>query len=489
MPQLLPAQGVRVTNRRRPRHGWRLLVCSLVVGLRAMAAGPAIAQVPLAPEPPSAADATVLRQEALLEDLQRQIDELRAVSGPVPARPKPGGAATTFPGRGETPSLKLSGQVQGDMVYFSQPPPGHDVLGDLQDGSQFRRLRLVARGKTWKQLEYALGVDFALADRPAFIDNFVQFDDVPWVRNVRVGHFFEPFSLERVTQNRNNTFMERSLVDTFAPARNMGVMAFGWADDERSTWQIGTFRTNSDNIGNDTFESGQALTMRRTWLPFWDDATDGRSYLHLGAAYSFRATDEGRVRFRNTPEIRKAQPRDQPTANLTTPPFAPIFVDTGFIPARNFQLFDPEFALVLGPLSLQSEYAFAVVDQIGGPQLFFNGYMAQASWFLTGEHRPYDRHAGVHTWMDVDEEFFLVRQGRRVAYGLGAWELAARYSNIVLNDKNIQGNNLTDFTVGLNWYLNKYTRMKFNYIRAFLEDSAAANTQTDIWGGRFDVEF
>jgi len=82
-----------------------------------------------------------------------------------------------------------------------------------------------------------------------------------------------------------------------------------------------------------------------------------------------------------------------------------------------------------------------------------------------------------------------MRRGRRISYGLGAWELAARYSNIVLNDKNIQGNNLTDFTVGLNWYLNRYTRMKFNYIRAFLEDSAAANTQTDIWGGRFDVEF
>jgi len=461
-----------------------------MVGLRAAAGGPAPAQVPRAPDPPTAADAAVLRQQATLDDLQRQIDELRppAATAAAPRLPRALGA-DGVPGPHERPSLVLGGQVQGDMVYFGQPPPGQDVLGDLQDGAQFRRVRLVARGKTWKQLEYALGVDFALADRPAFLDNYVEAHDLPWVQNVRLGHFFEPFSLERVTQNRNNTFMERSLVDTFAPARNMGVMAFGWDDAERSTWQIGTFRTNSDNVGNDSFESGQAVTLRRTWLPFWDDATDGRSYLHLGAGYSFRGTDEGRVRFRSTPEIRKAQPRDQPTANPGTPPFAPIFIDTGFIPARNFQLFDPEFALILGPVSLQSEYAFAIVDQIDGPQLFFNGYMAQLSWFLTGEHRPYDRHMGIHQWMDVKDDFYLVRQGRRVSSGLGAWELAARYSTIVLNDKNIQGNNLTDFTFGLNWYLNKYTRMKFNYIRAFLQDSAAANTQTDIWGGRFDVEF
>ena len=421
---------------------------------------------------------------AELDALQAQVDALTQAARD--ASRKTGDSKGKDDGRH---TFKLSGQAQGDMVYFGQDAESLADLGDLQDGSQFRRLRIVARGKTWKQLQYALGVDFALANQPAFIDNYLEANDLPWIQNVRVGHYFEPFSLERQTQNRNNTFMERSLVDTFAPARNMGVMAFGWAESERRTWQIGTFRTNSDNVGNDTFESGQALTLRGTWLPFWDDATDGRSYLHLGAAYSYRATENDRVRFRNTPELRKAQPVGSPTANPGTPPFAPLFVDTGPIPASSFQLFDPEFALILGPLSLQSEYAFAFVDQIDGPPLFFNGYMAQLSWFLTGEHRPYDRHMGIQTWMDVNDEFYLIRNGRRVSYGLGAWELAGRFSNIVLNDENIRGNNMTDFTIGLNWYLNKYTRLKFNYVRAFLQDTAVGNSLTDMWGGRFDVEF
>jgi phosphate-selective porin OprO/OprP len=295
--------------------------------------------------------------------------------------------------------------------------------------------------------------------------------------------------------------MERSLVDTFAPARNMGIMAYGNTEDELATWAIGTFRTNSDNTGNDSFDSGQALTMRGTWLPWWDEASDGRYYLHLGSAYSYRDASQNQVRFRNTPEIRKQQPADvfgpvgppSPSnyQNGVPSPFAPIFVDTGNIrDVDHFQLFDPEFALILGPLSLQSEYAFAAVHRTGRPDLFFNGYMAQVSYFLTGEHRPYDRKQGIHKRVEPFEDFFRVRTSSQgIQTGLGAWEIAARFSNIVLNDKDIKGNNLTDFTVGLNWYLNPYTRWRFNYIRAFLEDERAGNSLTDAYGMRFDYDF
>jgi len=400
------------------------------------------------------------------------------------------------------PSLVVSGQVQADTVYFGQDEESRIDVSDLQDGAQFRRLRIGARGTSFESLEYSLGVDFALANQPSYLDNYLEWKQLPWLQNIRAGHYFEPFSLERVTQNRNNTFMERSLVDTFAPARNTGVMAYGNAESERATWQIGTFRTNSDNVGNDSFDSGQALTMRATMLPWWDEPSDGEFYLHLGAAYSFRATSQNQVRFRNTPEIRKQQPPDVlgpvkvPPSNYqngVASPFAPIFVDTGIIrDVDHFQLFDPEFAIILGPLSLQSEYAFAAVHRTGQPDLFFNGYMAQLSYFLTGEHRPYDRKQGIHTRVMPFEDFFRVRtKSRGIQTGLGAWEIAARYSNIVLNDKDIGGNNLTDFTVGLNWYLNPYTRWKFNYIRAFLEDTKTnkGNSMTDAYGIRFDYEF
>jgi len=446
--------------------------------------------------------------EGLQADIRRLEKEIEAIRSEAAAEKKRAKKDGQGDGKNDAkgkaadgrPSFILSGQVQADQVYFGQDPVSRNAVGDLQDGAQFRRLRIGGRGTFMDVFEYSLGVDFALANQPSFLDNYIEWKQLPWLQNVRVGHYFEPFSLERVTQNRNNTFMERSLVDTFAPARNMGAMAYGVTEDELATWAIGTFRTNSDNTGNDSFDSGQALTMRGTWLPFWDEASDGRSYLHLGAAYSYRDAFQNQVRFRNTPEIRKQQPPDVlgpvkvPPSNYQNgvpSPFAPIFVDTGNIKdVDHFQLFDPEFALIMGPLSLQSEYAFAAVHRTGRPDLFFNGYMAQVSYFLTGEHRPYDRKLGIHSRVKPFEDFFRVRtKSQGIQTGLGAWEVAARYSNIVLNDKDIQGNNLTDFTIGLNWYLNPYTRWKFNYIRAFLEDKRAGNSITDAYGMRFDYDF
>jgi len=483
-------------------------------------AAPAAAQVPVVAEAMPAPSGGIEQLQSDVRRLEREIESLRAGTATPhldDTGDDPVADRLSLVERGleklvdaadrkknddaRKPSFNFNGQMQADQVYFGQGPASRAAVGDLQDGAQFRRLRIGARGTAFEVFEYSFGVDFALANQPSYLDNYIEWKQLPWVQNIRVGHYFEPFSLERVTQNRNNTFMERSLVDTFAPARNMGVMAYGTLFDDRTTWAIGTFRTNSDNTGNDSFDSGQALTLRGTWLPWWDEVSDGRSYLHLGGAYSYRDAFQNQVRFRNTPEIRKQQPATvfgpvgppSPSnyQNGVPSPFAPIFVDTGTIrDVDHFQLFDPEFALILGPLSLQSEYAFAAVHRSGRPDLFFNGYMAQLSYFLTGEHRPYDRKQGIHKRVEPFEDVFRVRtRAQGIQTGLGAWEVAARFSNIVLNDKDIEGNNLTDFTVGLNWYLNPYTRWKFNYVRAFLEDKSTGNSLTDAYGMRFDYDF
>jgi phosphate-selective porin OprO/OprP len=303
------------------------------------------------------------------------------------------------------------------------------------------------------------------------------------VGTARVGHFFEPFSLERLTSNRYHTFMERSLSDTFAPARNLGMAVnrtLGF--EELSTVAVGWFASASDNFGDQfTDTGGQAVTGRWTWLPFYDDASDGRAYIHVGTGYSYRTPPAGTFTFASFPEARPGTP---------TSASVPFFVDTGSIPAEFDQLLGVEFAWIQGPFSVQSEYMYVPVEQIGGPELEFQGAYAYVSYFLTGEHRPYNKKLGIHDRVVPFENFFRVRScDGPIVTGIGAWEIAFRWSYIDLTDENIQGGVERNLTAGLNWYLNPFTRVKWEYILANLERTPGEESQAHIAGMRFDIDF
>jgi phosphate-selective porin OprO/OprP len=381
------------------------------------------------------------------------------------------------------PSFQIGGQLQADYLYFEQDEASQAAVGDINDAVDFRRARLTARGDGFEVVEYAIGFDFALPGRPSFLDVFVGVRELPYLGTVHVGHFFEPFSLERVTVNRYNTFMERSLADAFAPARNTGIAAYNTlGDEERGTWALGWFATNSDNFGDQfTDMGGQAVTGRATWLPFYDDPSGGRAYLHFGGGYSYRTPPAGTFTFMSFPEARPGTP-----TSTSVPPF----VDTGAIPAESDQLFGVELAWTQGPFSVQSEYIYVPVQQSGGPNLQFQGAYAYVSYFLTGEHRPYNKQVGFHDRVVPFEDFFRVRTcDGPIVTGLGAWEIAARWSFIDLTDENIQGGVLEDVTIGLNWYLNSHTRVSWEYIFADLDRVPVGQSHAHIVGMRFGIDF
>src|SRR5262249_32415273 len=51
-----------------------------------------------------------------------------------------------------------------------------------------------------------------------------------------------------------------------------------------------------------------------------------------------------------------------------------------------------------------------------------------------------------------------------VTYGWGAWEVAARYSYLNLNDGPVRGGVMGGTTLGLNWYLNSNLKVQFEYL-------------------------
>ncbi len=105
--------------------------------------------------------------------------------------------------------------------------------------------------------------------------------------------------------------------------------------------------------------------------------------------------------------------------------------------------------------------------------MFSGGYL-QVAYTLTGENRAYDKRLGTlaREYFGNDgpyEKAFLVRDADgHLCWGLGAWEIAARYSYLTLNDgtgiNRIQGGDMDGVTLGLNWYLNNNLNVMFDYV-------------------------
>ncbi|MGC3968599.1 MAG: porin [Pirellulales bacterium] len=73
--------------------------------------------------------------------------------------------------------------------------------------------------------------------------------------------------------------------------------------------------------------------------------------------------------------------------------------------------------------------------------------------------------------------------------GAGAWELASRVSYLKLNDDNVRGGKIADYTAGLNWYLNPYVKWQFNYIHSYTTDANDIAANTDLFDLRLQADF
>lgn len=387
------------------------------------------------------------------------------------------------------PTANITMQLQSDFAWFDQEPANRATVGEIPDGGFHRRSRMGVFGELYETVEYRLEYDFAGDARPRFLDNWIALTDIPIVRNVIVGHYFEPFSLERYSPNRFITFNERSLADTFAPARNMGMMIYGNALDEKLTFGVGAFRSNSDDYGDDvSFQSGYAGTAHATYLAWYRELNEYQlSLLHLGGSFSYRTPGDDPVRYASRPSIRM---RQQGVAGV------PVFVDTGNLDdVRDLYLLGLETAWVHGPLSVQAEWIMSQVNRRSYDSPLFHGGYVYGSWFLTGESRSYSRTSilgrfreGIFQRITPRSNVFD-RSQRQGWTGLGAVELAVRWAYIDLNDAGVRGGYMEEMTYGVNWHLNKYTRISLNYVRPDLQDPEMGDSNANMYSLRFQFEF
>ncbi|MEX0936872.1 MAG: porin [Pirellulales bacterium] len=378
------------------------------------------------------------------------------------------------------PTVRITGFFQIDAGWIHQSPMNLFAVGDVQDGADFRRARLAATGNVSERIPYMIEFDFAAAGLPSFMDVWFEVSDVVGSGDLRVGQFRQPIGMDGLTSVKELTLIERALPFSFLPFRQIGAMLYGTAHEEMMTWAVSTYRFPTDayggNIGDD---GGYGLATRMTAL-----ALDyGDSFLlHLGTAYSFADPSNDRVQYQSQPEFFLAETGGSslfPPDVLTT---FPPFVNTGPIDTNYFNIYSAEAAARFGSLYMQSEFVASAVNQLDGDTAYFPGAYAYVGYLLTGEVRPYNRSGGVF--------------GRVVplcpidsAGGSGAWEIAARWSFIDLDDAGIEGGRLEDVTLGVNWYLNQYAKVQLNYIHAMLHQVDTGASDADIIGLRGQVDF
>lgn len=383
------------------------------------------------------------------------------------------------------PVVKVTGFFQADAIWASQTQENRDALvngfrlDDAQDGADFRRTRLAATGDVWNNVGYMIEMDFAFPGRPSFMDVFADIRDLPF-GHFRVGQWRQPFGMDAMTSVRELLFFERALPFAFVPFRQIGAGVYDSNPDLGLTWANSLFRYPTDPFGNNVGDNGgYGYAGRLTWLAI---DGDNNQTLHLGGDYSYADPANDFLRYLNQPELFVGETAGA-LAPIGVPSNLPPFVDTGLFRANRYSLSGLELAGTYDSFFAQSEVYVNDVSRPDAASVTFWGAYAEVAYVLTGEHHPYNKANGVYTRVVPDHPF-------GPDSGWGAWEIAGRWSTIDLTDQDILGNELTNYTAGLNWYLNKYTKFQFNYIRPILDSAQAGTTShADFYALRCQLDF
>jgi len=358
--------------------------------------------------------------------------------------------------------IKIGGRIQYDVMVINQDDSLNNYF-EAKNGAEFRRARIYTSGTIYNNIKFKLQIDFA-GGIAVIKDAYIQLTKIPIVGNFRVGNFKEPMGLAMLTSSNFITEMERPLANVFDNDRNLGFMMFNQHFDKRLSWFAGYFYP-TDNSGK-YHGNKYNLVTRLTGLPLYS-IDDGYKILHIGASYAYQYHDNTEVSVKLRPE-----------AHL-----APRYLSLDVTDVTSVADFNGEFLFIFNTLAFQSEYTVSDVNLSSSSNYdkssySFFAYYATLSWFLTGEHKNYVK--SKTTFDRLTPKNNLGQNG-----GFGAIELSLRYSNINLDDSDMQGGSMSSITGGINWYLNPATKVAFNYVYTDVKNFGRSN----IFQMRFQIAF
>ena len=451
--------------------------------------------------------AQIQEMQATIQALQKQVQDAKAQAaaanataasaggGDLDLKVKWKGAPELSSADGKF-SFKVRGRLQTDYNAIDQD---FDITGRPDvSAAEIRRARLGVEGVVFYNVAYKFEVDFA-NDVTAIKDAYVEYNGLADGLSLRAGNFKTPNSIDEMTSSRFLTFLERAaFVDAWGLDRQIGAGVI--YAQEHFTLSAGIFGPEpfEDELFLDDVKTGAA---RLTVAPINREVNGVHQVLHLGASWRGRENAEDR--------------RSPPSGTSITNPFndeffryrargadlhlADRFVSTPQVFDED-QFWGVEGAAIWGPVHVVGEYtqleasvtknSFSLAPGVpivccNGKDPTYDGWYIEAGWFLTGETRSYKE--GEFGRIKVKNPVLGGGKGG----GWGAWQIAGRYDVIDLTDQatTIQGNSIANpsisssnlncslcgeqktWEVVLNWWLNDYTGLQFQY------------SQSDIDGG------
>ncbi len=443
------------------------------------------------PAPAAQPDPRIAVLEQQLRDVQHQLDTITRTQGQadnaaalldlkrstttqytelnrqIAAQPKVGldnGRLSVASANGNF-TLLLRALLQYDIGYFAQGRNPPSV--DLNSGTNFRRAQLGFQGTVMHDWAYNFVYDFGgygVENRGFIYNAYIEYDGLkPFA--FRVGAYTPGEGQEDQMSSSDLLFPERATsVDVArniagAPSREAASI-FAQGDTylvsvSYTGKKTGDGTTTGAAVG--TFDAQQALIGRAAWLAWSDPAAKWVVEGHITDVLKLAdATSSGAgpvataIRLSNGPEIAV-------DASKT--------VDTGTLDARQAREFGFETAGTYDRFYGQAGwFRYEVERRLALPNPHFSGWYAIAAYSLTGEQHPYDPNTAA---------FRNLRPAKPLGTpdGWGAWELAARYSNIDLDfnpfataaNGGVAGGKQDILTLGLNWYPNNTIKFQLNY--------------------------
>ncbi len=327
----------------------------------------------------------------------------------------------------------------------------------------FRDAIIGGEGKIFKYFGYKVGLNFSNEVRDRISTAYIDYKGFKPVA-IRVGRFSP-----NVFLNYDKSFNEWPASGALVNQLKDGIQ-FKFKGDN---WSVTTsYGTSEETSKTQSKNRRDAYYIQGTYCPFYDK--EKAEFSHIGLSNSH-------IRPRDTYMQFKVKPEARADLNL---------LKTSQLAHINYgNVANLSLAYSKKSFSTQFEYLGASFNRDAGyKNMFFHGGYAQVAYFLTGESKTYVPSKGkIESIKPIDPVFEFGKSNKR--YGLGAWEVAAKYSTVNLNSKEKFGK-MDLFGLGLNWYLNDVVKLSNDFLYAKTDKNALIpNSHSKIALMRLEIDF